>query len=103
MKPGQYKKQFGIPSKQPLTAKSFTEARRQMAMDRGLADNLAKARGVRAANISAKKAAPAKGKKAAPAKPVKATQPKAEKKGAPAKAKKAASAKVSKAKSAPKG
>src|SRR6266702_5228406 len=77
MKPGQYKKQFGIPSKQPLTAKSFTEARRQMAMDRGLADNLAKAREVRMAKLKEKKSAPAK-----PAKPAK---PKAAKKPAPVK------------------
>jgi predicted transcriptional regulator len=70
MKPGEYKKQFGIPSKQPLAAKNFSESRRKMAQDRNLADNLAKAREVRAANIKAKKAAPVKkvAKKAAPAK-----------------------------------
>jgi hypothetical protein len=56
MKPGQYRKQFGIPNSQSLSAKSFTEARRQSALDRGLGDNLAKARAVRAANIQAKKA-----------------------------------------------
>ena len=56
MKPGQYKQQFGIPSKQPLTAKSFSDARRKVAEERGLADNLAKARKVRMANINAKKA-----------------------------------------------
>jgi predicted transcriptional regulator len=77
MKPGEYRKQFGIPSKQSLTAKSFSESRRQMAMDRGLADNLAKAREVRAAKL--------KEKKAAPAKPVKAAQRKVAKKAAPAK------------------
>ena len=60
MKPGEYKKQFGIPSKQPLAAKSFSESRRKMAMDRGLVDVLAKARETRAANIKAKKAAPSK-------------------------------------------
>jgi len=60
MKPGEYKKQFGIPSKQPLSAKNYSEARRKMAQDRGLAANLAKAREVRMANIEAKKAAPAK-------------------------------------------
>jgi predicted transcriptional regulator len=70
MKPGAYKKQFGIPSKQPLSAKSYSEARRTMALDRGLADNLAKAREVRMANIEAKKTFPAKSAKAkAPAKP----------------------------------
>ncbi|QXE91930.1 MucR family transcriptional regulator [Geomonas subterranea] len=76
MKPGEYKKQFGIPGKQPLAAKNYSEARRKMALDRGLADNLAKARGVRMANIEAKKAVPAKAAKAAkpaaPAKPAKA-------------------------------
>ena len=64
MKPGEYKKQFGIPGKQPLAAKNYSEARRKMALDRGLADNLAKARGVRMANIEAKKSAPAKPAKA---------------------------------------
>ena len=69
MKPGAYKKQFGIPSKQALSAKSYSEARRAMAVDRGLADNLAKAREVRMANIESRKAAPAKTAKAkAPAK-----------------------------------
>ena len=85
MKPGQYRKQFGIPSSQPLSAKALTEARRKMAQERGLADNLAKAREVRAAKIKAQKGPakksvpvkPAKGKtapkieKTAPAKPVK--------------------------------
>lgn len=72
MKPGEYKKQFGIPGKQPLAAKNYSESRRKMALDRGLADNLAKARGVRMANIEAKKtppAKPAKATKAAKSKP----------------------------------
>lgn len=64
LKPGAYKKQFGIPSNQALSAKSYSEARRKMAQDRGLADNLAKAREVRMANIEAKKGGPAKGGKA---------------------------------------
>lgn len=85
MKPGEYKKQFGIPSKQPLSARSYSEARRTMALDRGLADNLAKARQVRMANIEAKKAAPAK-----PVKPAKAAKP--------AKAEKVAKTKVAKTK-----
>ena len=63
LKPGAYKKQFGIPSKQSLSAKSYSEARRAMAQERGLADNLAKAREVRMANIEAKKAVPAKSAK----------------------------------------
>ena len=72
MKPGAYKKQFGIPSKQPLSAKSYSEARRVMAVDRGLAGNLAKAREIRMANIEAKKAVPAKAaKEKAPAKAAK--------------------------------
>lgn len=82
MKPGAYKKQFGIPSKQALSAKSYSESRRKMAQDRGLADNLAKAREVRMANIEAKKetvAKPAKTAKApkAPAKVAKAPKAKA--------------------------
>ena len=64
MKPGAYKKQFGISSKQALSAKSYSEARRKMAQDRGLADNLAKAREVRMANIEAKKGAAGKAVKA---------------------------------------
>jgi predicted transcriptional regulator len=64
LKPGQYRKQFGIPSTQSLSAKSYSEARRQTALDNNLADGLAKAR--------AKKA----GKKApVPMKTVKATVP----------------------------
>jgi predicted transcriptional regulator len=85
IKPGAYKKQFGISSKQALSAKSYSEARRKMAQDRGLADNLAKAREVRMANIEAKKGVAAK-----PAKPAKA----------PAKVAKVA--KVAKEKAAPK-
>ncbi|HEY6838293.1 MAG TPA: MucR family transcriptional regulator [Geobacteraceae bacterium] len=63
MKPGEYRKQFGIKSSQSLAAKNFSEARRKMAQERGLAANLAKAREVRAAKLQAKKGAP---KKAAP-------------------------------------
>jgi predicted transcriptional regulator len=82
MKPGEYRKQFGIPSGQALTAKNFSEARRKMAQDRGLADNLAKAREIRAAKLKAKKAQPEKGAK--PAKPAKAVKP-AKAKAAPRK------------------
>ncbi len=42
--PRDYKKEFGIPATQPLTAKSYSESRKQMALDAGLADNLIKAR-----------------------------------------------------------
>ena len=81
LKPGEYKKQFGIPSKQSLSAKNYSEARRKMAQDRGLADNLAKAREVRMANIEAKKTAkPAKlAKPAKAAKAVKVVKTKAAK------------------------
>ena len=48
LKPGEYRKQFGIPRTQSLAAKSYSESRRQMAIDRGLGDNLAKARAARA-------------------------------------------------------
>ena len=68
MKPGEYRKQFGIPSSQALTAKNFSEARRKMAQDRGLADNLAKAREVRAAKLKAKNVQPEKPAKAKAAK-----------------------------------
>lgn len=60
IKPREYKKQFGIPSKQPLSAKSLTDARRKVAQERGLGNNLAKARAVRAANAATKKAKPTK-------------------------------------------
>ena len=79
MKPGEYKKQFGIPGSQALTAKNFSDARRKMAQDRGLAENLAKAREVRAAKLKAKKAQPEKAAKVkvAKAKPVRAKAAKA--------------------------
>jgi predicted transcriptional regulator len=54
LKPGEYRRQFGIPSNQALTAKNFSEARRRMAQEKGLADNLAKARAVRAEKLAAK-------------------------------------------------
>ncbi len=71
MKPGEYKKKHGIPAKQSLAAKSYSESRRKMAVNAGLADNLAKARAVRAANLE-KKAAPAVAKAPAKAKAAKA-------------------------------
>jgi predicted transcriptional regulator len=55
MKQGEYKKQFSIPSTQALTASNFSEARRIMAKERGLADNLVAARAARAAKYVAKK------------------------------------------------
>ena len=44
MSASDYRKQFDIPRSQSLAAKNYSESRRQMAVDRGLADNLAKAR-----------------------------------------------------------
>jgi predicted transcriptional regulator len=71
MKPGEYRKQYGIPSKQPLTAKSYSESRKKMAEERGLGDVLAKARETRAAKLKEKKTAPANAVKAAKPKTVK--------------------------------
>lgn len=88
LKPGQYRKQFNIPSSQSLTAKNYSEARRKSANENNLAANLEKARAVRAAKTkNAVKTEPAKAAKAAKpataAKPVKAAPAKAAK---PAKA-----------------
>lgn len=55
-----YKKQFGIPAKQKLVAKSYSEERRKAANERGLADVLAKAR---AARVAKKAEAPKAAKK----------------------------------------
>jgi predicted transcriptional regulator len=60
IKPGAYKKQFNIPSKQSLTAKSFSDARKKFAQERGLGDQLVKAREIRMAKLKGKKGAPAK-------------------------------------------
>jgi len=65
LKPGQYRKQFGVKSTQKLAAKSFSEARSKAAIDRGMVDVLAKAREKRMANIEAKKNVPAVKVKAA--------------------------------------
>ena len=73
LKPGQYRKQFGIPSSQSLTAKSLSEARKKMAEERGLGGVLAKAREARAAKIREKKSAAAK--KATPVKKAIAAKP----------------------------
>jgi len=74
MKPGEYRRQFGIPSSQALTARNFSEARRRMAQEKGLADNLAKARAVRAEKLAARGGA----KNAAKPKP--AREPRGQKK-----------------------
>jgi predicted transcriptional regulator len=47
LKPGEYRKRFGIPTATPLIAKEYSEARRKMARDLNLADGLAKARAAR--------------------------------------------------------
>lgn len=65
IKPGEYRKQFNIPSSQPLTARNFSEGRKKMAQERGLAENLAKARAVRAAKLKAEKTVPKKPGRAA--------------------------------------
>lgn len=44
MTAGEYRKAYGIPRAQSLAAKNYSESRRLMAVERGLADNLAKAR-----------------------------------------------------------
>lgn len=56
MTPGQYRKQFDIPRTQSLAARSYSESRRQMAIDRGLGDKLAKARAARGKGKGRKKA-----------------------------------------------
>ena len=47
LKPSEYRKQFDIPRTQPLAARAYSESRRQMAVERGLGENLAKARAAR--------------------------------------------------------
>jgi predicted transcriptional regulator len=47
MKPGEYRKQFGISRTQPLAAKAYSESRKQMAIDMDLGAGLAKAREAR--------------------------------------------------------
>lgn len=75
LKPGEYRKQFGIPATQSLAAKSYVESRRQMAIDKGLGEGLAKARAVKKAE---------NGKKSVllPAVKVKAPLPEVKKKAA---------------------
>lgn len=89
MKPGQYRKQFNIPSGQSLTAKNYSEARRKSANENNLAANLEKARAVRAAKKagSTKKSAPKATKATKAAKPAPAPKAKAAPKGKPVKKK----------------
>ena len=48
MTANEYRKQFDIPRSQSLAAKNYSESRRQMAIERDLAGNLAKARAAKA-------------------------------------------------------
>ncbi len=90
LKPGPYKKQFGIPSKTPLAAKDYSASRKQMALDRGLGANLAKARAAKKANVEAVKPKAGKGKVATPAAAKPAVKKPSAKKEAKPKAKPAA-------------
>lgn len=47
MSASEYRKQFDIPRAQSLAAKNYSDQRRQMAIDRGLGEKLAKARAAR--------------------------------------------------------
>jgi hypothetical protein len=53
LKPGQYRKLFGISSSQSLAAKNYFESHRQTALDNGLGEGLAKSRGTSAAKKAA--------------------------------------------------
>ena len=48
MKPGEYRKAFGIPAGTSLVAKNYSAARKKMAQDLNLADRLVEARAARA-------------------------------------------------------
>lgn len=43
----EYRKKFNVPRSQSLASKNYSESRRQMAIERGLSENLAKARAAR--------------------------------------------------------
>ncbi len=103
MKPGQYRKQFNIPSSQALVAKNYSDQRKKEALERGQGDVLAKARAARAAKnaglpvVKSKAPVPAvKIKAPVPVKRVKAALPaKIKAASPPAKMKKAAALKPS--------
>jgi predicted transcriptional regulator len=44
MTPKEYRKAFGVPSKTPLVARKYSEAKRKIAQDKGLATKLAEGR-----------------------------------------------------------
>lgn len=48
MNPREYRDQFDIPTSQTLAARDYSEKRKQMAIDRGLGENLANARAAKA-------------------------------------------------------
>jgi predicted transcriptional regulator len=98
LKPGQYRKQFNIPTSQSLTAKNYSEARRKSANENNLAANLEKARAVRAAK-NKPAAAPKAKSTAAAIKTAKTEKPAAGTKAPPTKTVKPAKTKSSKAKS----
>jgi len=54
MSASEYRKQFDIPRAQSLAAKNYSDKRRQMAIDRGLGEKLAKARAARSKSKSKK-------------------------------------------------
>ncbi len=56
MTASEYRKQFDVPRSQSLASKSYSEKRRQMAIDRGLGENLAKARAARSKSKGKQKA-----------------------------------------------
>lgn len=68
MKPGEYRKQFGLPAGTPLAAKSYSESRRQAAISNNLGEKLAKGRATHLAKLAAEKTSAAK--------PVKTVKPK---------------------------
>ena len=55
MTAAEYRKQFDIPRSQSLAAKNYSETRRQMAIDKGLGEKLAKARAARGKKKATKK------------------------------------------------
>ena len=59
LKPGAYRKLFGIQGKLPLTAKNYGQMRRDFVKLKKSADFLPKARAARAAKLSGKATAPA--------------------------------------------
>ncbi len=55
LKPGQYRRMFGIPAGTPLVARDYSEARKKMAEKLNLAERLVEARRIRAQKLKAKK------------------------------------------------